>query len=61
MYVNEFDDLGVGQAVVHGYFIFSDFVNLDHAHVTTFIATMFPVWRSFASLTWPYEPKPIVT
>ena len=40
MYVDELDDLGMGQSVVHQYLIFCDFVYLFCIMNTTFTATV---------------------
>lgn len=51
--VDELDDLGVGESVVHDDLVFGDFIDLDDGGSTTFTATMLPVTISRASLTCP--------
>jgi len=52
--INEPDDVGMGKSIMHGNLIFGNFINLnDGSSSTTLTATVLPVSRSRASLTFP--------
>ena len=46
---------------MHHDLVFGDFIDLGRKEGTTFTATISSFCRFLASLTCPYEPKPIVT